>query len=121
MKRNTLFLITTILLLSMVAFFSRETVQAQRAGRITVDDAGLKQLEQVHEEAVKQILKEHNISNSGVMMTKVIYGDGRREYTVSIHNRVLQAMTAYEQAELKGELERITFPLQGCTFSYQFL
>ena len=121
MKQNILLAITTIILLLLIAFFSRETVQAQREGKITVDDAGQEQLEKEHEETVKAILKEHNISNSGVMMTKVIYGDGKREYTVTINNRIIQQMTSYEQTQLKKELENITFPLQDCTFSYQFL
>ena len=121
MKQNILLAITTIILLLLIAFFSRETVQAQREGKITVDDAGQEQLEKEHEETVKAILKEHNISNSGVMMTKVIYGDGKREYTITINNRIIQQMTSYEQAQLKKELENITFPLQDFTFSYQFL
>lgn len=121
MKRNLLFVIITIILLLLIGFFSRETVQAQRQGRIIVDCAGQKQLEKEHQEAVKDILKEHHISNSGVMMTKVIYGDGRREYTVKIHNRMIQNLTSYEQAQLKSQLETITFPLQDCTFCYQFV
>lgn len=121
MKRNQLFSFITIMLLLLIAFFSRETVQAQRQDRIAVDSVGQKQLEREHEEAVKQILEQHHISNSGIMMTKIIYGGNRREYTIKIHNRLIQEMTSQQQVQLKNELEKITFPLQGCTFIYKFL
>ena len=80
-----------------------------------------KQIEKEYVEQVKEILDGHHLSNSGVMMTKVIYGDGRREYTVKINNRVIQQMTSYEQAQLKTEMEKISFPLPNCSFTYEYL
>ena len=121
MKRNIFYVITTILLLLLIIFFSRETVYAQREGRIAIDSEAQKQLEREHVEAVKEILGGHNFSNSGVMMTKVIYGEGKREYTVKIHNRLIQQMTSYEKATLISEMENISFPLPNCSFSYEFL
>ena len=121
MKRNIFYVITTILLLLLIVFFSRETVYAQMEGRIAVDSEVQKQIEKEHVEAVKDILSEHNLSNSGVMMTKVIYGDGKREYTVKINNRMIQQMTPYEQAQLKKEIEKISFPLPNCSFTYEYL
>ena len=109
MKRNIFYVITTILLLLLIIFFSRETVYAQREGRIAVDSEVQKQIEKEHVEAVKDILSEHNLSNSGVMMTKVIYGDGKREYTVKINNRLIQTMTPYD-CRHQG--------LQGCRRTY---
>ena len=120
MKRNIFYVVTTILLL-LIVFFSRETVYAQREGRIAVDSEVQKQIEKEYVEQVKEILDGHHLSNSGVMMTKVIYGDGRREYTVKINNRVIQQMTSYEQAQLKTEMEKISFPLPNCSFTYEYL
>ena len=84
MKRNIFYVVTTILLLLLIIFFSRETVYAQREGRVAVDSEVQKQIEKEYVEQVKEILDGHHLSNSGVMMTKVIYGDGRRVYTVKI-------------------------------------
>lgn len=120
MKRNIFYVVTTILLL-LIVFFSRETVYAQREGRVAVDSEVQKQIEKEYVEQVKEILDGHHLSNSGVMMTKVIYGDGRREYTVKINNRVIQQMTSYEQAQLKTEMEKISFPLPNCSFTYEYL
>ena len=121
MKRNIFYVVTTILLLLLIIFFSRETVYAQREGRVAVDSEVQKQIEKEYVEQVKEILDGHHLSNSGVMMTKVIYGDGRREYTVKINNRVIQQMTSYEQAQLKTEMEKISFPLPNCSFTYEYL
>ncbi|MBQ5675320.1 MAG: hypothetical protein IIV45_09615 [Lachnospiraceae bacterium] len=121
MKRNIFYVVTTILLLLLIIFFSRETVYAQREGRIAVDSEVQKQIEKEYVEQVKEILDGHHLSNSGVMMTKVIYVDGRREYTVKINNRVIQQMTSYEQAHLKTEMEKISFPLPNCSFTYEYL
>ena len=121
MKRNIFYVVTTILLLLLIIFFSRETVYAQREGRIAVDSEVQKQIEKEYVEQVKEILDGHHLSNSGVMMTKVIYVDGRREYTVKINNRVIQQMTSYEQAQLKTEMEKISFPLPNCSFTYEYL
>ena len=121
MKRNIFYVVTTILLLLLIVFFSRETVYAQREGRVAVDSEVQKQIEKEYVEQVKEILDGHHLSNSGVMMTKVIYGDGRREYTVKINNRVIQQMTSYEQAQLKTEMEKISFPLPNCSFTYEYL
>ena len=94
---------------------------AQREGRIAIDSEVQKQIEKEHVEAVKDILDGHHLSNSGVMMTKVIYGDGKREYTVKINNRLIQTMTPYEQAQLKSEMEKISFPLPDCSITYEYL
>ena len=121
MKRNIFYVMITILLLLCIAFFSRETVQAQRAGRITVDTEGQRAIEKKHVEQVKAVLQEHHLTNSGVMMTKVIYENGKREYTVKINNRLLQKMTSYEQMQIKNKLENIAFPLPDCSFSYEIM
>ena len=41
--------------------------------------------------------------------------------TVKINNRMIQQMTPYEQAQLKSEMEKISFPLPNCSFTYEYL
>lgn len=113
MKRSV-FIMITILLSAMIVISCRQTVQAQRESRVLADAQSVHLMETEYETKVKEVLRANNLTNAGVMMTKVIYADGRREYTVKIHDRRLEKLSADDRAKLLMQLSEIGFPLSEC-------
>lgn len=121
MRKNITFMITTILLLAVTVLFSVRTVTAQKEGYITKDSAVIKQMEKEYLENIKETLVSKHIVNSGVTMTKIIYEDGRREYTVTIHNDMINRLSVEKREELEETLAKTDFPVQNCQVYHEFL
>ncbi|MBR1691944.1 MAG: hypothetical protein IJ711_04130 [Lachnospiraceae bacterium] len=117
MKRSV-FIMMTILLSAVIVISCRQTVQAQRESRVLADAQSVHIMEEEYETKVKEVLHANNLTNAGVMMTKVIYADGRREYTVKIHDRRLETLSADDRTKLLVQLSEIGFPLSECQISH---
>lgn len=72
-------------------------------------------------EDVREYLNERGFRDSGVMVTRVVNGDGRREYTVTVHHGRIDTMTEEERTSLAGELALLDFADEKCTFCHEFL
>lgn len=119
MRRRLYLAVATILLFSIIGVGWRYTVYAQRKGWIPPDPESVRVAEKEYQSQVKQVLRANQLYDSGVTMTKVIYADGRREYTVRIHNRELSKRRDYEQKELLKELYDIKLPFSGCEIHHE--
>lgn len=121
MKKQYLFTLATIILTGIIVFCSVQTVMAQKKTFVLKDSAEVKAQEKEYVNQIKEVLTEEGIYNSGVMMTKVIYEDGARDYTVSIHNSLIQKLSPEERTILEEKLNKVSFPLPGCKVFHEFL
>ena len=65
---------------------------------------------------IREYLGRKGYEDSGVMLTRVVETDGRREYTLSIHHGRITAMTGEEQERLADSLQEMAFTDQNCVF-----
>lgn len=72
-------------------------------------------------EDTRAYLNDHGLKNSGVMLTRVVEADGRREYTVTVHHRDIDEMTLEEREALALELAELDFSDESCVFFHEFL
>ena len=94
----------TVLLVLIITFFTTGTVMGMEKGNVKVDEKYYRQLEQEYVRQVRTYLSDAGYDNSGVALTKVLYEDGSREYTLNIHHRRIERLTYTEQERLKEEL-----------------
>jgi len=98
-------------------------------GKTVVSEAGSKQqaerelyheMEMEYLKETMEILSESGYSYSGVNLTKVIDEEGRRTYTVRIHNRKIDALNDEKKEELLNELRSVYFADEQCEFHHEF-
>ncbi|MCM1193845.1 MAG: hypothetical protein NC123_18615 [Butyrivibrio sp.] len=66
-------------------------------------------------------LNRSGFDNSGVMLTRVVEGNGSRTYTVTIHHREIDRLEEAEREALARELAAFAFEDGSSTFYYKFL
>ena len=69
-----------------------------------VDEKYYKQMEQEYVTQVRGYLQGEGYENSGVALTKVLYEDGSREYTLNVHHKRIEALSEVEQNALREVL-----------------
>lgn len=69
----------------------------------------------------KEFLREMGFKNSGVTLTRVVDGEGHREYTFTIHHGKIDKMSEAERAELGKLLLTKAVLDENCTFYHEFL
>lgn len=120
-KRNLLFCAFTTLLVVMIALCVTGTV----IGQSHIDDREMeayyhaKEKEMVDE--VRKYLNDNGFRNSGVALTRVVDGEGNREYTLTIHHDRIDVMSTEEMDELKSRLSAFNFQAENCRFEQEFL
>ena len=115
------FMAVTICLVLVTAFCVVQTVKSQCAA----DVGELEGYYQVKEkEMVRQtraFLQEAGYKNSGVALTRVVDGEGKRQYTMTIHHGKIDKMYEKARESLKNELSAFAFSAENCSFSHTFL
>lgn len=117
MKRG--FGVITVLLVIVIVFcvkgtvFSKENNERAKANRYyaVLEDEYLKE--------TRQLLEEHGYQNCGVTMTRITEADGSREYTVLLHHRKLQKLSAEEKSAVISSLSDMEFNNEICKFFYE--
>lgn len=119
------FVAATIILVSMAAIsFVGTAMAAMTAGGMNLEAA---ELEDCYREKERQLVKDtrqelerQGFANSGVMLTRVVEGDGKRTYTVTIHHREIDRLETAEREELAWELAAFAFEDESSSFRYEF-
>lgn len=121
------FVAATIILVSVAAISFVGTVMAMAGtplGRTNLNSA---EPEGCYREKERQLVKDtrrelerQGFINSGVMLTRVVEGDGKRTYTVTIHHREIDRMETAEREELAWELAAFAFEDENSSFRYEF-
>lgn len=115
------FILVTILLTMIAAFFVTGTVKGQNNGDNNEKDAYYDQVEREYLILLKEELKEEGFSNCGITMTKVIFEDGNREYTVLINHKSIKKLSSNEKQELISSLSVAKFSSDKIKFLHEFL
>jgi len=72
-----------------------------------------KELEKELVKDVRAFLDEKGYRNSGVMLTRTTYKDGRVEYCLKVHHGLIDQMTESCRQSLLDELSQFEFPKNG--------
>lgn len=124
MKRKTgsfQFVAATILLVTVAAISFAGTVMARMSAGGAEPESYYREKEQQLVRDTRQELERQGFVNSGVMLTRVVEGDGRRSYTVTIHHGEIDRMEEAEREILARELAAFAFEEDGSSFQYRFL
>ncbi len=124
MKRKTgsfQFVAATILLVTVAAISFVGTVMARMSAGGAEPESYYREKEQQLVRDTRQELERQGFVNSGIMLTRVVEGDGRRSYTVTIHHGEIDRMEEAEREILARELAAFAFEENGSSFQYRFL
>lgn len=120
MRKNILFVASTILLLAVIFFCFSATAYSQSVERTTFQDKEEIDLqEQALLKEMKQIMKEYGCEYSGITMTKVYLEDGTRSYLIRIHHRNISILDENELEALKERLKRLMCGMERVEAVYE--
>lgn len=105
---NRVFGLLTVLLISITVFCTTMTVKGQEKNSIRADEQEYRKLEQDYMKNIRGYLKGKGFENSGIALTKVIEEDGSRAYTLQIHHKRIQGLSAPEKEDLREALEEFS-------------
>lgn len=119
--KNIAFTTVTVLLILISAFFISGTVQSQASGRLHVDESFYQDLEKEYVKEVRAYLNEQGFENSGVTLTRVVDEQGKREYSLTLHHKYLDSLSAEEIDAIFEEIEDMAFQAEDCSFRVSLL
>lgn len=98
------FVLITLILILVTAFCTTGTVMGMEKDKLSVDETFFEEMERDYVYKVRQYLDAEGYCNSGVALTKVLFEDGSREYTLNVHHRRFGKLEQAKQEELKSML-----------------
>lgn len=119
--REVIFVMVTVFLILVSALCITFTVMGKSSLAQEEMDSYYRQKEQQLVREVRSYLDEKGYHNSGVMLTRVTYGDGSREYTVTVHHAGINALGSEERKDLAEQLQTFDFQDESCIFYHEFL
>ena len=119
--REVFFVMATVFLILISALCITLTVMGKSSLAQEEKDAYYRQKEQQLVKEVRTYLDESGYHNSGVMLTHVTYGDGSREYTVTVHHAGINELGSEERENLAKQLQDFDFQDESCTFNHEFM
>lgn len=117
MKRIGFWVTAGVLLLSITVLIAAIAGLQSDDGKRTAE-AYYVELEREYVKDMKEFLNTAGFQNSGVMLTRTVYEDSRREYHIVIHNGRFDSLSTTEKEELVRELKSIGFMEADCSFIY---
>lgn len=113
---------------AMVLFLTLITVFCSAGTAMSRSDLSIQELEGYYHEKeqelvdeAKELLEAKGFANSGVMLTRVVDREGRREYTITVHHGKITRLCEEEQTVLMSELEKIVFEDENSVFNHRFI
>ncbi len=110
------FVFITFLLIVITAFLTVGTVKSQSKQEIKNSEAYYTEMEHEYIKVIRDYLREEGYANSGVMLTRTVWEDGRREYHITIHNSRFEKLEEEEKENLTKELREKAFIEDNCSF-----
>jgi len=98
------FLLITALLIFVAVSCTTGTVMGMEKDAARVDEKYYKQMEKEYVMQVRSYLQEEGYENSGLTLTKVLFEDGSREYTLNVHHKRINKISETEQNALRNKL-----------------
>lgn len=121
------FILFTIALVCIIAFFVVGTVQGKEDFQRTEKEMWYREKEAELLADTREYLSDAGFRNSGVTLNRTVDEEGTRSYTFTIHHRRIDCMDESGRQKLCGELSVLTESFvktaQGdsCIFTYKFL
>lgn len=115
------FLTVVIVLLCVTGFLIKGTIVSQAKSRIQQENEAYHEMEKDYIRKTREVLKENGFENSGVNLTKVIDAEGKRTYTMAVHNSKINRLSDSEKKELEILLKNIEFADKNCDICHEFL
>ncbi|MCH5263815.1 MAG: hypothetical protein J1F42_12970 [Lachnospiraceae bacterium] len=110
--------ILTVILILIIVFCVKATVMSRENTAGSKNNKYYAALEEEYLNRTRQLLEEEGLRNCGVDLRWVADVDGTREYTMILHHRKLDRMSAQEMAELTDRLTAAEFQDDVCSFIY---
>ena len=125
LRKNLLFAAATIILVLITAFCIAGTVMSKGDMNNAELESYYRQVEKELVGQTRELLDDLGFKNSGVTLTRVVDGEGNRDYTFKIHHGKIDAMSEGEQAKLANTLAEGYMILKGegftnCSFTHEF-
>ena len=98
------FVLITVVLIMVTVFCTTGTVMGMEKDAARVDEKYYKQMEKEYVKQVRSYLQEEGYENSGVTLTKILFEDGSREYTLNVHHKRIGKLSESEQNALRNAL-----------------
>lgn len=92
----------------------------QQARRNAEVESSYAALEQDMVKAVRGYLNRTGFKNSGVMLTRMVDGEGYRQYKLTVHHSKIDEMEDGERELLAESLSQFAFVDSMCDFRYEF-
>ena len=117
--RGKLFGVVTVLLVLVIVFCIKGTVMSRDNEERGKKNHYYAVLEQEYRDRTRQLLEEQGLRDCGINIRWVADADGSREYTIFLHHRKLNRMTAEEKSVLTDMLVEMEFQDEACSFLYE--
>lgn len=121
MKKINGFTIITFVLIIFIALCTTKTVKSISLKEARTQEEYYQELEKHYIKQIRDYLSEEGFSNSGVTMTRVLTEEGKREYSVLIHNKRITNLSLEEKETLKYELNNLYSGMEECQICHNFL
>ena len=120
-REESRFMVAAVLLLLAAVYF-------WTAAAVSGMEVSAGELETYYSEKERELVAEaracqdrEGFRNSGVMLTRVVDEDGRRQYTLTVHHGKIDDMEEDDRAALLDSLGKIIFLDASCSFRHEFL
>ncbi len=120
MKKTALFITVTIAFVLITTFCISATVVSQSHISEQAQDEYRKAGEKEYVTALRSYLAQQGYHDSGVTLTSVMYADGVRTYTATIHHAAIDSLTEKERQDLRIRLEALKTTMQNHIY-HEFL
>jgi len=118
---NLSFMAVTLFLVLAAAYFCTATAMSRTDLSNRELEAYYCEKEQELVEQTRSFLDREGFVNSGVMLTRVVDEEGRRQYTLTVHHGKIDKMAEEDRDFLQAELGRLVFLDANCSFRHEFL
>ena len=117
-RRERRFYIATALLILIISLCVGGTVLSGKNDEREQRNLRYAAMEEEYLEEARSLLRGEGLADCGVDLRWVSYGDGSRDYTVSLHHSRLARMSEADKETLKRKLSEADFHGDACHFSY---
>ncbi len=112
------FYIATLFLVLLIAFCVRGTAFSRGNEERQQQKCDYAAMEEEYLKEARVLLGSEGLKDCGINLRWVSYGDGRREYTVSLHHSRLERLSEADRNLLREKLSEADFHSDTCRFSY---
>ena len=105
--RDFKFLIISIVCILILIFSIAGTVIGRQTDEYELNNPYYKQMENNYLKEVKDVLSDLGLENSGLSLTKVIFPNGGREYTLLLHHCKMNKIKEAEKEKIMEQLRAI--------------